>query len=71
MNSRLLEMTRAGLRAEASRGLRALAPEELRQAASESFDEGRLMWVVAGDRARVGRELREAGAENFALFGPG
>ena len=46
-------------------------PEELRKAALEMFDEGRMMWVVAGGRATVERELREAGVENFTVFGHG
>ena len=74
LNAQLLEITRgrrpAGYYAGALDGLRALTPEDLRKAAQELLDTERLVWVIAGDRPAVERELREAGIVGFRVAGP-
>lgn len=73
MNEQLLETARAdrpaGYYAEALRGLPKLTPEDLRRDALAALDPERMLWVIAGDRAAVERELREAGVESFRVFG--
>lgn len=73
MNGRLLELARvgrpAGYYAEALRGLPKLTPEDLRRDALAALDTDRMVWVIAGDRAAVERELREAGVESFRVAG--
>lgn len=73
MNAQLLETARggrpAGYYAEALRGLSKLTPEDLRRDALAALDSDRMLWVIAGDRAAVERELREAGVESFRVFG--
>lgn len=74
LNAQLVEITRGGRPADyyagALAGLRKMTPEDLRQAAQELLDGERLVWVIAGERAAVERELREAGVENFRAVGP-
>ncbi|HEX8186973.1 MAG TPA: insulinase family protein [Pyrinomonadaceae bacterium] len=74
LNAQLLEIARGGrptdYYAGALAGLRKLTPEDLRRAAQEMLDAERLVWVIAGDRAAVERELREAGVEDFRVVGP-
>lgn len=71
MNEQLLETARggrpAGYYAEALRGLPKLTPEDLRRDALAALDPERMLWVIAGDRAAVERELREAGVESFRV----
>jgi zinc protease len=73
LNAQLLEIIRggrpAGYYAEALGALPKLTPEDLRRDAQRMLDAGRLIWVIAGDRAAVGRELREAGVEDFRVVG--
>jgi zinc protease len=73
MNGRLLELARAGrpadYYAEALRRLPKLTPEDLRRDALAALDADALVWVIAGDRAAVERELREAGVESFRVVG--
>jgi zinc protease len=73
MNERLLEAARVGrpadYYAEALRRLPKLTPEELRREALEALDPDRMLWVIAGDRAAVERELRDAGVESFRVVG--
>jgi zinc protease len=74
LNEQLLETARAGrpagYYAEALRGLPKLTPEDLRLDALAALDPGGMLWVIAGDRATVERELREAGVESFRVVGP-
>ena len=74
LNTQLLELTRGRRRADYYAGalasLRRLTPEDLRQSAQELLEVERLVWVIAGDRAPVERELREAGVESFRVVGP-
>jgi zinc protease len=74
LNAQLLELSRGGRRADYYAGaltsLRKLTPEDLRRAAQEMLDAERLVWVIAGDRSAVERELREAGVENIRVVGP-
>jgi predicted Zn-dependent peptidase len=74
LNEQLLELARggrpAGYYAEALRALPALTPEDLKRAAESMLDAGRLVWVFAGDRATVERELRELGVDSFRVVAP-
>lgn len=73
VNERLLELARVGrpvdYYTEALRRLPKLTPEDLRRDAFAALDTERMVWVIAGERAAVERELREAGVESFHVVG--
>lgn len=73
LNEQLLEIVRAGRPADyyagALRDLQGLTPGDLQRAARDMLDTERLIWVIAGDRAGVERELRELGVGGFEVFG--
>jgi zinc protease len=72
LNAQLLELARngrpPGYYAEAMRALTKITPEELKRIAGEMLDAERLIWVIAGDRAVVERELRDIEVDDFKVF---
>ncbi|HWS55759.1 MAG TPA: hypothetical protein VN228_16590, partial [Pyrinomonadaceae bacterium] len=56
--------------AEAATRLRAFTPEDVTRAARALLDPELLVWVIAGERAAVERELREAGVTGARVFDP-
>lgn len=72
MNTQLLEIARNDLPsdyyAESLRRLPAFTPEDLRKAARTLLHPDQLVWVIAGDRAAVESELREAGIRAVEVF---
>lgn len=75
MNVQLMELARKrlpnGSYAEALRRLHAFTPEDVTRAARALLDPDSMVWVIAGERAAVERELRESGADGVRFVSPG
>ena len=74
MGAQLVEVARGGIPAgwyaDALRRLPAITPAEVHQAAQALLDPDALLWIIAGDRALLERELAEAGITGARVYTP-